>query len=150
MEGPPDSSAAHGEGLELAKYLLPPARTLLRSNPALAARVADDYARALQRHRRPTLSHALCEGRSIDAVDLWAWEGAAAPEPGRSLVRQHLLLTSAILESQPELAPYFLPGDVSRPRVVWRLVTAITGTAVAWAFSLRLRLRPTRRKTSEA
>jgi hypothetical protein len=141
----PQRSDLHREALVLARYLLPQAHPRLVADHELSARVASEYARALDRHQRPSLSQSLGQGRPIAASDLWAWEGAAAPEPGRSIVRQHLLLISAILESRPELAAYFLPSDVTLPRVVLRFTAVAVGTAAAALRSLALRLRPTRR-----
>lgn len=139
MEDLPDTSPdVFTEALALARYLLPKARPLLGPGARLSARVAGDYARALRRHRRPTLRQALRGGRPLNAATLWAWEGALAPPAQRSRVRQHLLLMSAILESQPELAPHFLPRNVTRAQAVWALFRVALATAAAGALSLRL------------
>lgn len=127
------------ESLTLARYVLPDARMMLHDS-SLAARIAGDYRAAVRRHGLAPLADTLGAGDRIGTLALWAWDGLFAPESGRTLVRQRLLLMTAILESQPELAPRFLPRNMSRLTVLWTLFAASFGTAVSAMLSLGLRV----------
>ena len=128
------------EAAVLAAYLLPEADVVL-SVPRIAQRVARDYGAAMEHHGLTSLRDVLGRTGPVRVATLLAWDGLFAPDPARTLVRQRLLLMTAILESQPELAAYFLPRDMSRLAVVWTLAGASLGSALSALLSLGLRVR---------
>ena len=135
----PDAAALAREAATLARYLLPQAGATLRA-PDVAARVTRHYAAAVARHHLPLLADAAGVRGEMSLSALWVWDGLFAPEPGRTRVRQRLLLMSAILEAQPELSAWFLPPDVGFVGALWQVVHASMGTAVSGVLSLALRL----------
>lgn len=120
------------EAEALAQYLLPEAK-VLRTDPALINRVTRDYSSALLQHRLAPLGLR-------SSLVLRAWEGRLAPRPAAQRVRKHLLLMTAILESQPKLTEFFLPRDFGHVQMVWVFCKAAFGMGVGYLISPWLHL----------